>query len=69
MPLELEVSKPCPKCGAARQISEEYFGLPGYIDPKFRKEAGEHISVRKVAPVRVVLCPKCSFIELYLDRG
>lgn len=65
--LQHEISKTCPKCSKERGIESVTLALPGYLDPRFRKDSGEKISVKQALPVRIVLCPHCNYIELYRD--
>ena len=59
----------CPKCHADRTLLDTSFGLPGYIDPRCNKDSGESTNLTSVLPVRLVLCPRCHYLELYHDVG
>jgi len=59
----------CPKCHADRTLLETTFGLPGHVDPQLN-DSGQSINVTSAAlPVRLVLCPRCHYLELYHDVG
>jgi hypothetical protein len=58
----------CPKCHADRTLLEPAFGLPGYVAPRVAK--GAHSTTPAGAlPVRVVLCVRCHYLEMYHDVG
>ena len=59
----------CPKCHADRTLLEPCFGLPGYVDPRQTKDGGESITTAGAIPVRVILCVRCHYLELYHDVG
>jgi len=59
----------CPKCHADRTLLEPCFGLPGYVDPRQAKDGGESITTAGAIPVRVILCVRCHYLELYHDVG
>jgi hypothetical protein len=56
----------CPKCYTDRTLLDTTFALPGYVDQP-SKEGGECINVTSALPVRIMLCPRCHFLELYHD--
>jgi predicted nucleic-acid-binding Zn-ribbon protein len=58
----------CPKCHADRTLLEPSFGLPGYVDPRSAKAGGE-TTMAGALQVRVVLCVRCHYLELYHDVG
>lgn len=57
----------CPKCHADRTLLDTTFGLPGYIDPRLNQDGGESINRASALPVRLVMCPRCHYLELYHD--
>jgi len=59
----------CPKCHADRTLLDTNFGLPGCVDPRSKKDGGESINIASALPVRLVLCPRCHYLELYHDVG
>jgi hypothetical protein len=67
--LGFKIDRQCPKCYTDRTLLDTSFGLPGYIDPTSKKESGESINVASALPVRVILCPRCHYIEIYHDVG
>ncbi len=62
-------NRECPKCHADRTLLDTTFGLPGYIDPRLNKDSGENINLTSALPVRLILCPRCHYLELYHDVG
>jgi hypothetical protein len=69
MPKGCNFNIECPKCHADRTLLDTSFALPGYIDPRFKKDSGESINPASALPVRLVLCPRCHYLELYHDVG
>jgi ssDNA-binding Zn-finger/Zn-ribbon topoisomerase 1 len=67
MPLGFNIE--CPKCHADRTLLDTTFGLPGHIDPRFNKDCPESINTKSALPVRLVLCPRCHYLEMYHDVG
>jgi len=59
----------CPKCHADRTMLETKFGLSEYRDPGTKKDAGEGPPAGCGVPVRVILCVRCHYVELYHDVG
>jgi hypothetical protein len=59
----------CPKCHADRTLMETTFGLPGYVDPRPEKDTAETTTAACAIPVRLVLCVRCHYLELYHDVG
>jgi hypothetical protein len=56
----------CPKCSTKMLLEASTVALPGFIDPRYQKDSA--VSVKKVIPVRCRFCPKCRYVELFLDR-
>ncbi len=69
MSLGFQMNRQCPKCYTDRTLLDTSFGLPGYINPGSKKDCGECINVTSALPVRVLLCPRCHYLELYHDVG
>ena len=59
----------CPKCHGDRTLLETTFGLSGYVDPRLAKDDGESTTPAGALAVRVVLCVRCHYLELYHDVG
>lgn len=59
----------CPKCHNDRTMLENTFGLPGYIEPQLQPAGGQSINTTCAIPLRMVLCPRCHYVELYHDVG
>jgi len=58
----------CPKCHGDRTMLDTSFGLPAYVEPA-KQENGKSINANCAVPVRLVLCPRCHYVELYHDIG
>ncbi len=58
----------CPKCHADRTMLDASFAVPGHRDPG-AQPAGETINPACAVPVRLVLCPRCHYLEMYHDVG
>ena len=71
MSLGFKMSRQCPKCYTDRTVLDTSFGLPGYIDPSCKKDqdSPDCINPTSALPVRVLLCPRCHYLELYHDVG
>ena len=67
MSLGFKMSRQCPKCYTDRTVLDTSFGLPGCIEPRPKKNSGENVNLASVLPVRIVLCPRCHYLELYHD--
>jgi len=59
----------CPKCHADRTMLETSFGVPGYIAPQVQPSGGECINTTAALPVKLILCPRCHYLEMYHDVG
>jgi len=59
----------CPKCYTNRTMLDTSLALPGYQDGRLSQHSGDCINSMCVLPIRVVLCPRCHFVELYHDVG
>jgi ribosomal protein S27AE len=63
----------CPKCGTEMEFHPYSVGLPGYVDPKTQKKIegvkAPAISVTTALPLRVSACPKCHYVELWVDTA
>jgi len=59
----------CPKCHADRTMLDTSFGLPGYVEPRLQKDSGASVNTNCAVPVRLVMCPRCHYLELYHDVG
>jgi len=59
----------CPKCHADRTMMETTFGLPACVHPNHRKKGDPSINDHCAVPVRLVMCPRCHYLELYHDVG
>ncbi len=53
----------CPKCHADRTMLDTSFGVPGYVEPS------ASVNTNCAVPVRLVMCPRCHYLELYHDVG
>ena len=59
----------CPKCHADRTLLETTFGLPGYVAPRQKKHTGEDTVATSAIPVRLIVCVRCHYLEMYHDVG
>ena len=59
----------CPKCHADRTMLDSSFGVPGHADPPLQKTTGSSINPNCAFPVRLVMCPRCHYLEMYHDVG
>ena len=59
----------CPKCHADRTMLDTSFGVPGRADPQLQKATGTSINANCALPVRLVMCPRCHYLEMYHDVG
>ena len=59
----------CPKCHADRTMLDTTFGVPGYREPDSQQPGGASINSNCAVPVRLILCPRCHYIEMYHDVG
>ncbi len=62
VPIKIE----CPKCHADRTLLDTCFGLPGYLA---QNDTGASVNVSCAVPVRLMMCPRCHYVELYHDVG
>ncbi len=69
MLLGFKIDRQCPKCYTDRTQLDTTFSLPGFIDPGRKNESSECVNVSSALPVRVILCPRCHYLELYHDVG
>ena len=67
MSLGFKIDRQCPKCHTDRTLLDTSFALPGHIGPPSKKDSDECVNVTSALPVRVVLCPRCHYLELYHD--
>ncbi len=67
MSLGVDIYRECPKCHADRTMLDTCFAIPGHIDPQSKKESPECINLTSALPVRLVLCPRCHYLEFYHD--
>jgi len=67
--MAVDIRMECPKCHADRTILDTSFGLPGYIEPCRQPDSGESINPKCAVPVRLILCPRCHYVEMYHDVG
>jgi len=67
--MSVAIKTECPKCHADRTMLDTSFGLPGYIDPRDNNEQGASLNPTCAVPVRLILCPRCHYLELYHDVG
>jgi hypothetical protein len=67
--LGFKIDRQCPKCYTDRTLLDTSFALPGHIDPQSKNDSAECINLTSALPVRVVLCPRCHYLELYHDVG
>ncbi len=67
MSLGFKMSRQCPKCYTDRTVLDTSFGLPGCIEPRPEKNSAENVNLASLLPVRIILCPRCHFLELYHD--
>ncbi len=59
----------CPKCHADRTMLDTKFGLPGCAEPSLHEHGAEAINPSAALPVRLILCPRCHYLEMYHDVG
>lgn len=67
--MTVQIKCECPKCHADRTMLETSFGVPGYIPPQSQQAGGESINTTCGLPVRLILCPRCHYLEMYHDVG
>lgn len=58
----------CPKCHADRTMLDSSFGVPACLET-IEDASGLSINPKCAIPVRLVLCPRCHYIEMYHDLG
>jgi hypothetical protein len=59
----------CPKCHADRTMLDTTFGLLGHVSLELQKDTGSGINPNCALPVRLVMCPRCHYLEMYHDVG
>ncbi len=59
----------CPKCHGDRTLLETVFGLNGYLDPRAKNDSAESATPNCAFPVRLVVCVRCHYLEMYHDVG
>jgi hypothetical protein len=59
----------CPKCHADRTMLETCFGLPGYPGRGASANGADSAGMSCAVPVRLILCVRCHYLELYHDVG
>ena len=59
----------CPKCRGDRTLLETSFGLNGYVDPRCKRDIDETDGANCALPVRIVVCVRCHYLEMYHDIG
>jgi len=59
----------CPKCHADRTMLDTKFSLSEYRDPGAQKEEGGSLPPGCGIPVRLIVCVRCHYLELYHDVG
>ena len=67
--MTVPIKTECPKCHADRTMLDTCFGLPGHTHAHHQKETGDCINTKCAIPVRLVLCPRCHYLEMYHDVG
>jgi hypothetical protein len=67
--MTVRIKRECPKCHADRTMLDACFGLPGHADPELKKSTGASINANCAFPVRLVMCMRCHFLEMYHDVG
>ena len=55
--------------GTVDDMLETTFGLNGYADPRQTKGGEEGSSPNCALPVRLIVCVRCHYLELYHDVG
>lgn len=65
--LGFNISRECPKCHADRTLLDTSFGLPAYLEPNRRQDKGDAVNAACALPVRLILCPRCHYLEMYHD--
>jgi hypothetical protein len=48
---------------------ETSFGLPGYRGPGASPNGGDNTGMSCAVPVRLIVCVRCHYLELYHDVG
>jgi hypothetical protein len=48
---------------------ETSFGLPGYRGPGASANGGDSSGMSCAVPVRLIVCVRCHYLELYHDVG
>jgi ssDNA-binding Zn-finger/Zn-ribbon topoisomerase 1 len=66
--MTVPIKTECPKCHADRTMLDTSFGVPGCVDTPSGNPTGS-INPNCAVPVRLVLCPRCHFVELYHAVG
>ncbi len=67
--LGFKIDRQCPKCYTDRTMLDTCFALPGHLNPPSDKDRADCVNTTSALPVRLVLCPRCHFLEMYHDVG
>ncbi|MGC2109405.1 MAG: hypothetical protein WA655_07800 [Candidatus Korobacteraceae bacterium] len=67
--MTVQIKCECPKCHADKTMLDTSFGVPGYTEQQAQTAGGESINTTAAVPVRLILCPRCHYVELYPDVG
>ncbi len=65
VPIKVE----CPKCHADRTMLDTSFGVPAVAASPDANPAAPAINPNCAFPIRLILCPRCHYLELYHDVG
>ena len=67
--LGFKIDRQCPKCYTDRTLLDTTFAIPGHLDPQATPDTDECVNRTSALPVRLVLCPRCHYLEMYHDVG
>jgi hypothetical protein len=58
----------CPKCHADRTMLDTSFGIAGFAHAP-EQEGPPALNLNSAVPVKLILCPRCHYLEMYHDIG
>jgi hypothetical protein len=67
--LGFRIDRQCPKCYTDRTLLDTSFALPGHLSALSGADQAECVNLTSALPVRLVLCPRCHYLEMYHDVG
>jgi hypothetical protein len=60
-------TEPFPKCGATRRVRGKAYGGGTFADVRFKPDDSSLLGSKKRKKTTALVCPKCGFIELFLE--